>query len=85
MVRLAAVKARRHVSHLDDWDTAARLRVAVVNAAEPPEAAEDPLNCGPVVAHQIGGPRDVVAVAADRKRQNEREQLKPTNPLLLLW
>lgn len=49
-VWLAAVVARGHVSHLQHRDAAAVLRVAAIRTAEAPQAAEDPLDGGRVVA-----------------------------------
>lgn len=67
-VWLAAVVARGHVSHLQHRDAAAVLRVAAIRTAEAPQAAEDPLDGGRVVAQHVGSPRHVVAVAGgDRK------------------
>lgn len=77
----AAVVSRGDVSHVDDPDATARLRVGAF-AAEVSDAAEDLLDGGRVVTHDVGGFRDVVTVAGDRKskqrldRQNKRGKRK---------
>lgn len=77
----AAVVSCGDISHVDDLDAAARLRVGAF-AAEVSDAAENLLDGGWVFTHDVGGFRYVVTVAGDRKSkqrldcQNKRGKRK---------
>lgn len=76
-VRLAAVVSCGHVSDVDDLDAAALLRVRTF-AVKVPDVAEDLLDGGWVVTHDVGGFRHVITIPGDRNNahncQNKREE-----------